>query len=92
VEIEKLILALEETIALLRRSRPSDWANMSLGEMISDLESVISNIRNSQPLDAELLTLLFLPTGVIQETSIDNGWGDDFLRISGIVDQFTTDR
>jgi hypothetical protein len=90
MEIEKLIHALEETIMFLRTSRPSDWANMSIEEIIQELEAEIARARNLQPIDAKLLGFLFAPTGAIQETSIDNGWGDDFLRISEIVDQFTS--
>jgi hypothetical protein len=39
--------------------------------------------------DVDLLDRLFAPIGVIQEISIDNGWGTKFLRISEVVDQFT---
>jgi hypothetical protein len=92
MEIEKLIFALEETIVFLRRSQSSVWANLSTDEIIQELKSEITKAKNSQPNDVQLLASLFAPTGAIQETSIDNSWGDDFLRISGIVDHFTTDR
>ena len=92
MEIEKLISALEETISFLQNSQSSDWAPMSVEEIIQELEAEIAKIKNSQPMDARLLGFLFAPTGAIQETSIDNGWGDDFLRISAIVDEFTVDR
>lgn len=92
MEIEKLISALEDTIALLRKSQSSDWAQMSVEEIVQELEAEIAKIMISQPMDAKLLGFLFAPTGAIQETSIDNGWGDDFLRISAIVDEFTVDR
>jgi hypothetical protein len=35
------------------------------------------------------LEVLFAPTGVIQEISIDDGWGTKFLRVAEVVDQFT---
>ena len=91
MEVEELIRALESTIRFLRNSRASAWANMSIEEMIQELESAVDRIANSQPMDAKLLALLFAPTGAIQETAIDNEWGDDFLKISEIVDRFTTD-
>ena len=62
---------------------------MSVEEMIQELESEIDRIKNSQPQDAKRIGFLFAPTGPIQETSIDNGWGDEFLRIAEVVDQFT---
>jgi hypothetical protein len=90
VEIETLVRALEETISFLRKSQSSDWASMSVEEIIEELESESAKAENSGPIDAKRLGFLFAPTGVIQETSIDNGWGDDFVRISKIVDQFTS--
>jgi len=89
VEIDKLISALDETISFLRNSRSSDWAATSVEELIDALESEIARIKNSGPPDAKRIRMLFAPTGSIQETSIDNGWGDDFLRLSEIVDPFT---
>lgn len=84
-----LIAALQETISHLRRSRSSVWAGISVEQIVQELESEIARAQNSQSMDRNLLRLLFAPTGAIQETSIDNGWGDEFLRISQIVDQFT---
>jgi len=92
METEGLISALEDTIAFLRNSQASDWAHRSVGEIVQELEAEIVKIKISQPIDAKLLGFLFAPTGAIQETSIDNGWGKDFLRISEIVDEFTVDR
>ena len=88
MEIEKLISALQETISFLQNSQSSDWANMSVEDIIQELESEIVKAKNSQPIDSKLLGILFAPTGAIQETSIDNGWGDNFLRISELIDQF----
>ena len=89
MEIEKLISALDETISFLRNSRSSAWAATSLEALIDELASETNRIKNSEPPDTKRIRMLFAPTGSIQETSIDNGWGDEFLRISKIVDQFT---
>jgi hypothetical protein len=88
MEIEKLIAALEETIAYLQKSESSNWSSMPTEEIIRKLEIEISKARNAKPMDVYKLELLFSPTGVIQETSIDNGWGTRFLRLSEIVDEF----
>jgi len=61
---------------------------MSVEEIIKKLESEVVKAKNSWPIDAKNLSLLFAPTGAIQETSIANGWGDEFLRISETIDQF----
>ena len=89
MEIEQLIYALEETISYLRKSQSSDWAGMPVEEIIRRLEAEVLKAKNAKPMDVNLLDRLFAPTGVIQEISIDNGWGTKFLRISEVIDQFT---
>jgi hypothetical protein len=89
VEVQKLISALEETLLLLRNSHSSDWAPMPLEELIEKIEVEIIKAKNSQPMNSEILRLLFAPTGAIQEAAIDNGWTEQYLKISEIVGQFT---
>ncbi len=88
MEIEKLVSALEEVLALLRSSGSSDYSHMSVSQIIKELELEQARIKISEPIDAKLLSLLFAPTGAIQETAIDNDWGEEFLKISEVVDQF----
>jgi len=92
MEIEKLIYALEEAISYLRKSQSSDWSNMSVEEIIRRLEAEVIKAKNLKPVDVILLDRLFAPTGVIQEISIDNEWGTQFLRISEVIDEFTSGR
>jgi len=89
VEIEKLVSALEEILVLLRNSQSSDYTHMSVDEIREKLELETARIKMSEPVNAKLLSFLFAPTGAIQDTAIDNGWGEEFLRISEVVDQFT---
>lgn len=88
MEVEKLLTALEETVAFLRNSQSSNWASMSIDEMIQELESEVAKGQNAQLIDIGLLGSLFAPTGPIQETSLDNGWENEFLRLATVVDQF----
>lgn len=88
METGKLIAALEKTIAYLQKSESPNGSSMPSEEIIRKLEVEISKARNAKPMDIYTLELLFAPTGVIQETSIDNGWGTRFLRLSEIVDAF----
>lgn len=90
MEIERLVSALEQTIALLQNSQSSAWATMSVEELIQELEVLNSEIKNSSNVDKQLLGSLFAPTTSIQETAIDNGWGDEFLSLSEVVDSFTS--
>ena len=92
MEIEKLISALEEAISLLQSSQSSNWANVPLDEIIRNLESEIDKAGRSQPINKRHLGFLFAPTGAIQETAIDNGWGEEFLRLSEIIDHFTVEK
>lgn len=88
MEIERLIAALEEVISYLRRSDSSHWSNMPVEEIIRKLEAEVNKVKAAKLIDVIMLDRLFAPTGVIQEISIDNGWGTKFLRISEIVDEF----
>jgi len=90
MEIDRLISALEETISYLRNSQSSDWSHMPVEEILRRLEIEVAKAKNLKPLDVNLLDRLFAPTGVIQEISIDNGWGTKFLRLSQVVDEFIT--
>jgi hypothetical protein len=90
MEVERLISALEETISLLQKSESSAWSSLSPQEIIRRLEAEIRKAQNRKPVDVDLLDRLFAPTGVLQEISIDNGWGTKFLHIAETVDRFTS--
>ena len=89
MEVEKLISALEEILIFLRDSESSDYSHTFVEEVIENLEAELAKATNSQPVNTKLLGFLFAPTGPIQETAIDNGWGTEYLRISEVIDQFT---
>jgi hypothetical protein len=88
MEIRKLISALEEILVHLRNSESSDYSHTPVEVIIQKLEAEVAKGNNSQPMDTKLLEFLFAPTGPIQETAIDNGWGNEYLRISNVVDKF----
>jgi hypothetical protein len=91
VEVDKLVSSIEETLSFLQNSKSSDWAHMSVEEIITRPETEISKAKNLQPMDAKFLSLLFAPTGAIQETANDNGWGNDFLRISEVIEKILSE-
>ncbi len=86
--MENLIKAFQETIQFLRDSQDSIYSHLTVAEIIQQLEEELAKIKNSQPIDKNRLSLLFGPTGSIQDTSIDNGWGQEFLEISSAVDNY----
>ena len=80
--------ALEQTIAYLKQSEDSLYSHLTVSEIIDQLEEELEKIKNSRPIDKDLLSLLFGPTESIQDTSIDNGWGQEFLELSSVVDNY----
>jgi hypothetical protein len=90
MEIEKVVFALEQTILCLRTSESSDPSQMPIEEIIRRLETEAARAKNLTPVDVNLLDRLFAPMGVIQVISSNNGWGAKFLRISEIIDEFTS--
>lgn len=92
MEIAKVVSILEETTALLQTSLSSDKTSMSVEDLMDALEAEIVRAREQQSVDTDRLKMLFAPGGPIQEVSIDNGWGDDFVRISQIMDGFLGNR
>lgn len=88
MEVAELISVLRRTIVLLQNSQTSAWAGISVDEIVQELEIEITRAKCAVPIDANQLKLLYAPTGAIQETAIDNGWGDEFLRLADVVDRF----
>ena len=89
MEVDRLVLTLNETIECLRNSQLSGPGSLPVDEVNRKLEAEVNKAKNSRPMDVILLDRLFAPTSVIQEISIENGWGTKFLRLSEVVDQFT---
>lgn len=83
-----LYQSLVQTIAYLKQSEDSIYSHLTVSEIIQQLEEELVKIKNSQPFDKKHLSFLFAPTGGIQETSIDNGWGQEFLELSSVVDNY----
>jgi hypothetical protein len=90
MEVEKLVSALEQTISYLRTSESSDPSQMPIEEIIRRLETEAARAKNLKPVDVNLLDRLFAPMGIIQAIASNNGWGTKFLRISEVIDQFTS--
>ena len=78
--------AMSESIKLLRKSQDAYYSYFSVAEIISRLTAIQAEYENSGQLDNKELGLLFAPTGPIQETSIDNGWGYKFIELSKEID------
>ena len=80
--------ALKRTLALVESSRTSPWATEGVETLAQKLRDAIAAFESGTPADRAELRVLFLPTGALQETSNDNGWGDEFLLLAESLDAF----
>jgi hypothetical protein len=81
--------ALQRTRDLLRSSESSVWAPEDPLEIVVQLETAIAALRDGRRVDVRQLDLLFLPTGSIQEIAMHNGWSDEYMALSSVVDTLT---
>jgi len=87
--VDRLLPTLDRTIFLLQNSQDSLYAHLSVDEVITALQTIQTKLEQTGILDKAQLNLLFGPTGSIQEISIDNGWGDEFIKLATEVDKIT---
>ena len=86
--MNELTEAIEKTINHLQKSEDSSYGRHSVAKLISLLEKALQELSQSENFDKDLLKQIFAPTGSLQEISIDNSWGNEFLQISIVVDQY----
>lgn len=58
----------------------STWSNAT--EALSEIDGFISLIKTGGSFDGSQLSILFAPTGDIQEVSMSSGWGDRFCQVA----------
>jgi hypothetical protein len=84
--------ALQKTLDLVQGSRSSLWATDDAEEIARHLRTALDALAAGVDVDVSTLRRLFAPTGSIQDTSLDNGWGDEYLALSEVVDAFLAGR
>ena len=77
---------------LVACSADSDWSCVDVAGILNSLDSCLVQLSDGSSLNVNELKLLFLPTGPLQETSIDNGWGDEFLELASEFDELIAKR
>jgi hypothetical protein len=77
----QLIAVLERVQELCSQSDDSLWSPDSASDLTSSVAFAIQKLRDGKNISLKGLDFLFLPTGSLQDTSIDNGWGDEFLEL-----------
>jgi len=86
--------ALEELIKILREVREyitdeSDmsWSGFSsAGKLRAELDNFIGRLKEGNIKVLKKIEFEFLPTGSLQEHSISNGWGNEYINLSSRVD------
>ena len=89
--MQELISALKQTIDLLEMSEDSALSNQGASEAQAILKKELVSFTEKQKFTffgKSKIKFLFLPTGALQEISISNNWGDEYLKISEIVDRY----
>ena len=84
MQTDKIIRQLEILVNFLENSENSIYAARSVWEIRAEICEICRNI--STPHSMEKLQILLAPTGDLQEISIDNGWGEEFLRIASEIE------
>jgi hypothetical protein len=84
----KIVTALRRTLELVESSETAAYSHDTVEEIAQRLREAIGAIESGEPVDKSSLGVLFAPTGSIQETSLHNGWGDECLTLSQVVDRF----
>ena len=87
--MQDLINALEETLKFVQGSNESMLVSMPISELKTILIENITALKLNGSYQRRTLGGLFAPTGVIQETAMDNGWAEAYMRLSSVVDYYT---
>ncbi len=84
----RLLKVLHDTRALL--SRPEncfDWSGgENAAEALSEIDGLIAQAAGGVMPDKAAMTILYAPTGPVQEVSLSSGWGDEYLRVADRFD------
>lgn len=64
------------------------WTKYDSPEQLTDeLDIYIKDLQEAKFQNWEALDLLFSPTGTLQECSISNAWGNDYLQLANEYDK-----
>jgi hypothetical protein len=77
---------LKRCLALTEVSEDAIYASSGVVEILSVLQKGINAIEQGVIPDKKELTILFAPTGDLQETAMANGWAEEYLKLSAKFD------
>ena len=82
-----LLKVLRRCRDLVARSEDSDWSCMDAKDILERLDHSIRQLEQSLTVEIDELRFLFVATGPLQETSMSNGWADEFLVLAERFDE-----
>lgn len=86
---------MNELIAVFLRTREAlalpdndfSWSSWrDAGHALEEIDAIILTLRSGRMPDEGQMSVLFAPTGPIQEVSLSSGWGDAFLKLADDFD------
>jgi hypothetical protein len=81
-----LIEVLKRCRALCQTSRDALWSSTGVSEIVAILDRGIESLERRTELNRDELKLLFVPTGPLEERSMENGWSREYLLLSAAFD------
>ncbi len=63
----------------------SSWRDAE--HALEEIDGIISRLRTGEAPDTFALSILFAPTGPMQELSMSSGWGNRFLQLASEFDE-----
>jgi len=85
---EQLKIELNKLLNYLDISQDSVYASKTVEELKLFLTESINKINSEHTLEIDKIKFLIAPTGSLQDTSIDNGWGEEFVIIADKIERY----
>ncbi|MDR0812821.1 MAG: hypothetical protein LBO63_02285 [Oscillospiraceae bacterium] len=82
-EINAMIELMNRVSAKLTDDSDVVWTGFrTVQELRGEIDNAVLGLREDTKANLFRLYLLFAPAGSLQDHSIDNGWADEFIRLS----------
>jgi hypothetical protein len=80
---KELLAVLSTTKELVLKSKNDGWPDVSPIDTALEIDELIAYILNPEKNTIpEYASILYAPTGSLQEIAMSNGWHDDYLSLS----------
>ena len=83
----KIRRGLEKILECLNKSEGSIYVCYTVDEIKNIINDIINEMNNAESLNIEKIKYLILPAGSLQDISIDNGWGKEFIAIADNIEK-----